>query len=89
MCILCLKGKVQIISVQLRTGGKFKEIQNANEMSRNTALTMLSHPVNEHLAHFFVSLVARTFLQGCTRKKCFFTASKKSRSNYKSYLSIT
>ena len=51
-------------------------------MSCNTALTVLSHPTNEHLAHFFVSLVARTFLRGWKKKKKFLK-------NYiKSYLSI-
>ena len=34
------------------TGGKFKEIQNANEMSLNTRLSMLSHPAIKHFAHF-------------------------------------
>ena len=37
---------------------------------------------------FFVSLVAKIFLRGC-KKKRFFTASEKFRSNYKSYLWIT
>ena len=36
----------------LGAGGKFKEIQNANEMSRNNRLSMLSHPAIKHFAHF-------------------------------------
>ena len=37
-------------------------------MSHNTRLSMLSHPAIEHLAHFFVSLVANIFLRGCKKK---------------------
>ena len=37
-------------------------------MSHNTRLSMLSHPAVEHLAHFFVSLVANIFLRGCKKK---------------------
>ena len=66
------------ITQKLGTG--VKEIQNTNEMSHNTVLSKLSHPAIEHLAHFFVSLVAKIFLQQC-KKKCFFTASEKFRSN--------
>ena len=49
-------------------------------MSHNTRLSMLSHPAIEHLAHFFVSLVANIFLRGCKKKivvvVVFFTVSE-------------
>ena len=73
------------IAQELGTG--VKEIQNANEMSRNTVLSKLSHTVIERLAHFLFVLSLKYF-SGDARKNAFFTASEKFRSNYKSYLSI-
>ena len=52
---------------KLRTGGKFKEIQNGNEMSRNPRLSMLSQPSIEHLAHFLFLLLLKYF-SGDARK---------------------
>ena len=54
----------------LGTGGKFKEIQNANEMSRNTRLSMLSHPAIKHFAHFLFPLLLKYF-SGDARKNAF------------------
>ena len=54
----------------LRTGGKFKEIQNANEMSRNTRLSMLSHPAIKHFAHFLFPSPLKYF-SGDARKNAF------------------
>ena len=52
----------------LGTGGKFKDIQNANEMPRKTRLSILSHPVIEHLVHFLFLLLLKYF-SGVERKK--------------------
>ena len=57
------------------TGGKFKEIQNANEMSLNTRLSMLSHPAIKHFAHFLFPSPLKYF-SGDARKNAFFTASE-------------
>ena len=83
-------GNLNVQSLKnLEPGRKFKEIQNANEMSRNTALTVHAFPSRERApCSFFGSLVAWTFLRGC-KKKRFLTESEKFRSNYESYLSIT
>ena len=59
----------------LGTGGKFKEIQNANEMSRNTRLSMLSHPAIKHFAHFLFPSPLKYF-SGDARKNAFFKASE-------------
>ena len=57
-------------------GTRVKEIQNANEMSRNTALSKLSHTTIEHLAHFLFVLSLKYF-SGDARKNAFFTASER------------
>lgn len=64
------------------------EIQSANETSRNTALSILSNPAIEHLAHYLFLFLLKYFF-GDARKNAFIRASEKLRSNYKSFLWIT
>ena len=81
------------------TGQSLKNLESTMQMKchatpqRACFPIKLSHPRDIHerrscTSLIFVSLVAKIFLRGC-KKKRFFTASEKFRSNYKSYLWIT
>ena len=69
--VLDLPNTCQSQRAILGTGGKFKDIQNANEMPRKTILSILSHPAIEHLVHFLFLLLLKYF-SGDERKKTAF-----------------